>query len=162
MKSKGVTLIELIVVIGLLAVVGLIATSIFFTAVKSDIKSKKIQLLKQKGEFGLKVMEGIIRGGVRIDCGSAPSQVTVTDRRGEETTFICDSDEETIASQSASPAILIQGVENIDCSSFVSCDTSGTIPDVTIDFTLREGGEAGPGSQKTELRFKTSISPRNY
>lgn len=161
------TLIELMVVVGVVGVLVVTASTVFLTVSRSQRNSEVVEELKQDGNATLTLMRRMIRHATEISCPpSIPStEITVTSPDGNDTSFICASNTEptpdTIASSSANPVTLIEtsGQYQINCTNFVSSCSSS---EVTIDFQLQAGTEstALPYQQST-LNFSTSVSPRN-
>lgn len=158
-KDTGFTLIELMVVVGVVGLVAVTATSIFFTVSRSQRQSELVEEMKQDGNFSLTIMSKMIRQAVSIDCPSN-HEISLTSPDGNDTSFVCDSLTDSIASSSANSVNLIEAPGNyeINCDNFVSCGSS----EVEIDFQLESGTEstALPYQQST-LDFNTTVAPRN-
>jgi len=158
----GFTLVEIIVMVAILGVVGVAVSNIFFTSLRSSVKSQTTAQLKQKGNTALAVMERMIRQStIESACdGSPETTITIRYNDNRTTTFSCADDE--IASTSANPTVLISGVTAIDCSQFAVCSLDGSVPEVTIKFTLIEGAEGALPYQTARVDFETKVAPRNY
>jgi len=175
-KQAGFTFVELLAVIGVLAIVGTIGSGIFFTVLRNSTKVRLETKLKQKGEFAIGVMEKMTRGAWRIEdldtgekigdiCdGLTRSSIPIVSPDGSKTIFACYSDTDQIASESANPAILVSGTE-VDCSEFITCQLGNNgVPRVVVKFSLSEGSEGGAALpyQKASIQFQTIVAPRNY
>ena len=55
--ETGFTLVEILVVIGLLAIVVALGSNMFFTTLRGSTKSKTLTIVKQNGDYALSVME---------------------------------------------------------------------------------------------------------
>ena len=66
-KQKGFTIIEIVVVVGILGVIAVIGTNMFFTVIRGSNKSKNLTTVKQNGEYALSVMERMIRNSSSRD-----------------------------------------------------------------------------------------------
>ena len=66
--SKGFTLAELLVVIGVVAVMGLIITEVFSRSLRGGNKSQVIATIKQNGQSTLELMDKTIRAADQIVC----------------------------------------------------------------------------------------------
>lgn len=156
-KDTGFTLIELMVVVGVVGLVAVAATSIFFTVSRSQRRSEIVEEMKQDGNFTLTITGKMIRQAVSIDCPS-DNEISLTSPDGNQTSFKCETD--SIASSSANRVVLIEAPVNyeINCDNFVTCRSS----EVEIDFQLESGTEstALPYQQST-LDFNTTVAPRN-
>lgn len=167
--KRGFSILEVIVMTALLGLVGVIASRIFFTTLRSSTRSRISENLKQKGDFALNLVEKMVRGASLIEdldtvCdGENRDNLSIVSRDGFTTTFECSEVNAQIASQSAQPTILLDNVTGIDCSRFINCDFgSGGSLGVTIDFTLTEGEPEALPHEKSEINFKTQVTLRNY
>lgn len=154
---RAFTLIELMVVIGVLGLVAVTATTVFLTVSRSQRNSEIVEELKQDGNSTLTSMRRMIRHANSISCPS-DTEIAITSPDGSDTSFVCSST--SIASNSANPVMLIETSSNyvINCDDFATCGSS----EVIIKFQLQAGTEstALPYQQST-LNFSTSVSPRN-
>jgi len=161
-NRAGFTLIEIVVMIAILGVMGVVTSNIFFTSLKSSVKSQTNVQLKQKGNNALSVMERMIRQSIiESNCdGASHSSIEIL-YNDDLTTFSCSSDQ--IASNSANSTTLVSDVTSIDCSDFITCTLNGATPEVIIKFTLNQG-ESGTGAlpYRGSADFESKIIPRNY
>jgi len=169
--KKGFTLVEIMVMMGIMSIIGVVATNIFLTTSRSSMKTKVINDLKQQGDSAMSVMEKIIRGAGSIEnmavvCnGSGREDLTIYDLNNNVATFSCNPAQ--IASASAladgSPVSvnLIAGVDEINCSSFITCNLTGGNPEVTIQFSLIKGASSSPDNRAT-IEFRSTVVPRNF
>ena len=94
--KKGFTLAELLVVIGVVAVMGLILTEVFSRSLRGGNKSQIIAGIKQNGQAALELMDKTIRASDQVVCpvlaqtGSAADDViaVVEDRNYTRFRFI--------------------------------------------------------------------------
>lgn len=165
-KKNGFTIIELLVTVGILAVVGVISTGIFFIVLRNNARSTIEGRIKQKGEFVLGVIERMVRGATEIENAASfcddsyHDSFSIISLDSQTTEFICTETE--ISSNSAVLLGALEEVE-IDCDRFVSCSLgeNGT-PMITINFSLNEGGALALPFQRAAINFQTSVVPRNY
>jgi len=164
--KSGFTLIETLVVIGILAIIVVVGSSSFFSILKGSTKTKTATLVKQNGDYAMNVMTRMIRNAKGI-VGFVPEnypgpEITIDNPDGETTIFLCDSnDDGSLASNSAS--LMSSQVKVSDCSSVfnIQYDEEGLEPDVvTIDFTLSTG-DLGRPEEEASMRFKTTVILRN-
>jgi prepilin-type N-terminal cleavage/methylation domain-containing protein len=165
MKNKGFTLIELVVTIGILAVVLSTAMVSFYQSLKSGAKTERS--LNQDGEVEivLKMMErgviysqlneveGVSRAGCLQNSGLAEGNtMKVSDKYGQTTYAISDI---YLASNSA--RLTSDGVK-IDSLNFV-WDCSGAWDEVTIEMTVQS--KDGSGNWGFDKSYKQSWVLRN-
>jgi len=168
-SAKGFSIIEVIVMIGILGLIGVIATGVFFTTLRSSTRSRVSENLKQKGDFTLNVIEKMVRGAsflpdLTADCdGDDKSSLSVVSHDGFTTTFDCSADRIASVSAEQGTVVLLEDVSRIDCDHFISCLVgSGGVPEVVIDFTLYQGGDSELPYEKSSINFHTQVTPRNY
>lgn len=66
--NKGFTIVELLVVVGLLAVVGTVLTDIFLRSLRGGNKAEVIARMKQNGQATMDHMGGVIRSANSVVC----------------------------------------------------------------------------------------------
>src|SRR5574341_1852665 len=93
-NGAGFTLLEVLVAIGIMALVGTLIAQVFFTTTRSNTKVEITKDVKQSGDFAVEVMSRIIRNAVSIttvcaESGTTTSTITVTNLDERETTFGC-------------------------------------------------------------------------
>lgn len=159
-KKNGFTLIELIVVTGILLIVGGISSGLLFSILKGSFKAAVIKETKQNGEYALSVMERAIRNAVSVtpcENGVPSDYLTVTKGDGSTIEFSFSSD--NIASSGAN---LIS--EGFKVSSYkFECESEGGKPiQVKIEFTLEKSLTNIRAEEKTAISFQTKVRLRNY
>lgn len=94
MRSKGFTIIEILVVIAVISIVGVIITEIFFNTLKGSNKSNLITKIKQNGQSALEIMDKTIRNADHVVCPvveankmSASDNVLVVEKDGKYIRF---------------------------------------------------------------------------
>ncbi len=174
-KQKGFTIIEIIVVVGILGIVAAIGTNIFFTVIRSSTKSKNINTVKQNGDHALSTMERMIRNSYAIItnsdaqiCENGMTKIKIINSNKEETEFeLVDSDGDPsngynyLASNSAR---LTSDEVRVASGSF-DCLSSGDFnpKTVTINFTLTQNFSPTPRvEEEATIDFRAVIETRNY
>ena len=160
-KKRGFTLIEILVVIGILAIIMVVGSTSFFNLLRGSTKTKTATLVKENGDYALGVIARMIRNAREIsDCNPSMSSIEILNPDGRLTEFSCDKD--TISSNSA--AIISRQVKVKSDSCSFNCQEGGPLqPDVvTIGFTLTQAdGATGRPEEQVSIDFKTTISLRN-
>jgi len=161
-NPKGFTLIEILVVIGILAIVALIGTNMFFTILKGSAKTRILAEVKQNGNYALNVMERMIRNGkITSSCGPNMSSIKILSADGEETEFACEADKisSNSASLTSSKVKPVSGTCDFDCYE----GEEGVSPDeVIIKFDLTQAETAARLEEQATVSFQTSVTLRNY
>jgi type II secretory pathway pseudopilin PulG len=167
-SSRGFTLIEILAVVGFLAVVVVTSTGLFFSILKVSNKVQVLNQVKQNGNYALTVMERSIRNAVGIN-NSAGDWVELVDPGGGQTRFACEEitvgsvTENAITTDGA--RLTSEGLSVTDCASvfLVESGMAGVNPDkVTIQFTLSQTGDPGRQEERAEVDFQTTVSLRNF
>ena len=159
MKKNGFTLVEIMIVIGILGIIVVIGSGAFFSILRGSTKVRTLQLVKQNGDYAISVMERMIRNARNVSGGG--SSITITNPDGGTTIFSCELDSATIASNGAS--LLSSEVEVKDCSFNVTLGQSGIKPAVVeINFTLAKAGGTNKPEEQAEVNFHTIVTLRNY
>lgn len=173
-KQKGFTLVELLVAIGILGVVGGIATIILFTTLRSASKSDIMREVKQNGDYAISVMERMVRNAQGVEtvdnsscsttgnCG-AGTCMKIKNPDGRTTNFLKENvgDVFKIASNSGtyltSNKVTVVGDLNFTCTR-----TPGKPDVVSINFTLSQPGTPTRPEERASINFQTTVSLRTY
>lgn len=169
-KDNGFTLIEIMVVTGMMIVLSVVSVNIFFAILRASIKAEIIKNAKQEGSYALSVMERMIRNARKIngDCASDMTTLEILNPDNQVSTFTFSGN--TIASSSGSPTVNLISYPNdpaknytissygFDCSQ--NSETSN-LPVVTISFSLGKGVASLRAEDKVNLNFKTTVTLRN-
>ena len=160
MKNKGFTLIEMLVVSGIMALFALTVVSVFLSTVRGGSKAQLLQVVHRDGDFALARMAAMIRNGSEADCSGA---FTIINPDGGISSFTLVEDDSINRIASNSSEFLTGKVAKTSGLSF-SCyegDLGNQV--VTIRFTLTAGGEVGAQLQeKVVQNFSTSVATRQY
>jgi len=159
-KQKGFTIIEIVVVIGILGIIAVIGTNMFFTVMRSSTKSKNLMTVKQNGEYALSVMERMIRNSSVVDiCESGMTKIKIMDSNKEETEFaFIDNYIASNSSRMTSDQVKVTS-GTFDCSSVGDFNPKT----IVINFTLDQNVSLAPRvEEEASINFKTTIETRNY
>lgn len=169
-KKNGFTLIEILVVLGLLSIVAAIGSNMFFTTFRSSTKTKVLTIVKQNGDYALSVMERTIRGAQEVIensdgdiCEENMNKVKIKNLDGSQIEFAC-VDEGTITGHIASDSSRLVSPEvKLSACSF-SCTSEGEFyPQiVNIDFNLSQALETTRLEEQASVDFQTTVATRNF
>lgn len=161
MKKLGFTLIEILVVVGILGTVMIISGVVLTNTLRTGNRVVSSDEVETAGTYMLGVMKQLIlssRSDEIVSCvGSKVSLIN----RFDDSSIILSCESGKIASKSASPVVFSIPLheDNIqvlnDCDNFIMCDTSGQYPVINIGFTLSKGD----GADVTK-RFERSFESR--
>ena len=168
--SKGFTLIEILVVIGLLGIIVAVGSNMFFTTLKSSTKSKILTVVKQNGDYALTIMERLIRDSEKVIvnsdgvlCEAGMNKLKVKRLDGSEIEFTCEG-EGTAGSLIASNSARLTSPEvKIDNCSF-DCFSQGEFyPQIVkINFTLSQLAETIRVEEQAIIDFEATVTTRNF
>jgi len=169
----GFTLIEILIVVGVLGVIVGAGSTMFFSVLRGSTKTKVLQMVKQNGDYAISVMERMIRNARSISGGG--SSITIVNPDGGTTTFNCCGSNPNflIASESGTlrceeARITSSEVKVNNCSNVfeVTPGILGLRPAVVkINFDLSRAEQAGVTFRPEEqavVNFQTTVSLRNY
>lgn len=165
-RKKGFTLIEILIVVGVLGTVAVIASQFFFSILRGSTKARLLTEAKQSGSYALGVMERMIHNSGEIvintngnRCDPAMTKLKIANPDQGETEFACETDK--ISSNSAS--LTSNLVKPINCSFDCTGGDPGIRPDtVEIDFTLIQAVDTGRPEEQVSIDFETTVTMRNY
>lgn len=161
MKSfRGYTLIELVVVAGILGIIGVISVALFLATIRGGGKSSALNSVRSNGDYAITQMERMIRNarGIVGTCQSGTGTIEIKNPDGGTTTFSKNA-EGKIASNAGvliSNDVSLDGPLTIDCVS-----QSSKAPElVTIGFTLQKGTSSS--RDFAEAYFSTTVQLRSF
>lgn len=173
-KLKGFTLIEVLVSVGIIAILMVVLVQGFFSVFRTSIKTELLKDVKQNGDFALDVMSRMIRNSTTTatTCaaeGTTTSTFSVVNPDGFTTTFQCllDGTIPRIASVSGSRtdyltsknvSLGVNGCTN--AITFVCASSTGGETRVQTTFTLGQVGIPVDQFQKASASFQTSVVTR--
>lgn len=159
--KKGFTLIELIVVIGLLSLLILAISSTMLMSLISSNRIRTVTKVKQAGNYALSQIQTMIHNSKTIvSCDSSNSHITLGNPDGGTTEILSENDGTNPRIASNSGTYLIPS--NMKTVTFsLTCepdDESPTLVKVSFDLqsTTTENSVQNPS-----LHFETSASTRN-
>jgi prepilin-type N-terminal cleavage/methylation domain-containing protein len=169
LQKKGFTLLELLVVIGIISIIGVIAADIFSNVTRSYNKAEIINRVQRSGNTVLAQMTEEIRNAGRVvspNPGSSGSSLVIEDLSGNQATFSFvspDADDNGFVSRNGvliSDNDFSNGV-NATSLVFTVLNTSPTVVGITISLEQPLGAPGRIDFQaKTDLT--TTVSLRTY
>lgn len=170
---KGFTLMEILISVGILAIVATLLSQVLFTTAHVNKKTEILTNIKQDGNFALDVIGRMVRSARSIDtCES--NKLSITNPDNNVTTIECFSDGNAarVASVSASHPTVYLTSSNLTLSDTGSPDCPGLLTfsclpaagsknQVTVTFTLGRLGSAGSAYESGSSVFKSTVRMRN-
>lgn len=161
-NRKAFTLIEMLVAVGILALVLVAVGGTMTMSFKAKRNTEAKELISSRAVFSLNELKKNVLDAVAssincpIDVGNS---ISFTTKNGSSTTLLCDSATGQIASKSASEKVNFLGgsVTALDCNDFVWCNTAdGMVLSIGFSLSLQTTSN-GSG---TTANFQTIVSPR--
>ena len=169
-RNKGFTLIEMLVVVGILGIIAVVASNVFFTTLRSSSKTKALTTVKQNGDYALSVMERLIRDSQEVMTNSAGQycvavmkKIKVKRLDGTEVEFTCEDEGTTNGRMASNSARLTSSEVKVDSCSF-DCESKGQFypQTITINFTLSQNVVTSRPEEQASVNFTTTVSVRNF
>ena len=170
---KGFTLIETVIIIGVLGVIMVATTNILVNSFRAKNRVGVADVVEKDGDVALRELKEnvIVAAGVGISCaisesdiGSTLALLNTTD--GVVTNLVC-YEGSRIASESANGSFRLTstGVGVSGCDNFARCelfpDSTDRINLVNFSFTLAAGDSLAGGVKYQTRNFRSSVVPRN-
>lgn len=174
--SAGFTLLEMVVSVGVVAVVTVVLSQVFFVTLRSNSKTEILKDIKQNGELAMETMVRLIQNAKRITstCSSAGTSLTsisVINADDGQTTFGCsfDGSASRLASTSAqgtqyltSDNVTLGGTSCTESSLSFRCFGGAGVPtSITVSYRLSQAGTTGQAFEESSESFQTSATMRN-
>lgn len=173
MKHKGFTLIEILISVGIIAIVGAVISQSFFSIVRSNVKNELVQSVKQNGDVALDIMTRMIRNAhsVTSTCdttGTTSSSITILNPNGNTSRFECflDGTVARIASVSATKTEFLTnrnvslGQDCVSALTFVCTMQANQKAQVQITFSLGQVGTPVNQYEQTSATFQATTAIR--
>lgn len=172
-QQRGLTLIEILVSVGIIALVGIVISQGFFSIVRTNVKNELIKDVKENGDVALDVMTRMIRNSssVTTTCsqsGTTTSSITILNPNGLSSTFTCalDSGIARIASVSASKTEYLTsrnvalGTNCTNALTFVCTSLANQKTSIKINFQLRQVGNSPDQFERVSDVFQSTVITR--
>lgn len=169
---KGFTLIEIVVVLGVLGIIMVSVFTVLNGSLKTNNRVKWSTKVEQIGAFVLgELKRNILNSNNKIVCDSGKTFVNFQNAFDGQTTQIGCTNSAVgvlggISSSSANLNLTLSGndIATFGCDNFVTCDTlpSSEVSAVSFSFTLGAGISGSQNSENYATRkFQTKVTIRN-
>lgn len=176
-KTYGFTLIEVLIVTGVLGVVSLVIAQVLFTTIRTNTKSEVQKEIKYSGDYALDTMTRMIQNAIEIsapgcdETGIYNTSLTLKNPDGETTTFSLDGTR--IASVGSTTDYLTgTSVAVIGSSTDVACENGNPLQfkctsvadkpwSIEIIFCLKQARAAQSAFEQAVMMFGSTVTIRN-
>jgi len=163
MTEKGMSLLEILIVVAIFAVLGIVTTQAVFLTLQGSKKSESTVRVRENVDYALGVIERQLRNAdsVPVCPNPSPNVIDFLNQNGEATSFSCvgiGGSDPYIASGSA--RLTSTEVKITICSFSCSPGTSVNPPVVSVDIEAQDKNAVG--IQGSTVSNTTQIYLRNY
>ena len=171
--KSGFTLIEVLVSVGIIALVGIVLSQGFFSMVRTNVMTELIKDVKQNGDVALDVMTRMVRNASAVttvcsDSGTTTGSITIQNPNSYTTTFQCvlDSGVARIASVSAVKTEYLTsrnvalGVDCTNALTFVCTSLPVQKIGIKISFRLGQTGNSPDQFERVSDVFQATVTTR--
>ncbi|KKW14525.1 MAG: hypothetical protein UY55_C0007G0001 [Candidatus Jorgensenbacteria bacterium GW2011_GWB1_50_10] len=161
MRTKGVSFIEILVVIAIFAILGILVARITVVTLRGTNRSDSLVKVRENMEFSLAVMERGIRNAEVVNPCPNPDTTVLnySDADGVPTSFSCVNVGATGYVASGSARLTSDEIKITACSLSCSPGSGGVNPSVTISLEAADaratGIEAAKASATTIIFLRT-------
>lgn len=160
--KKGTSIIELVVVIGLISLLALTMSAIMLTTITSSNRVRRLTQIKQAGDIALNQIQTLIRNSRDIDsCDSDNDILTTINPDGGTTNIMLENDDTSARIASNSGTYMTPN--NLLVTSFnVSCEPNSETPVLfNISFDISHTNSSGNSRENPTVHFETTTGIRN-
>lgn len=160
-KIKGMSLLEILVVVSIFAVLGILVTQSVILTVRGSKKSETLVNVRENLNYAMGIVERQIRNSNSItDCASQPStsRIDYLDQNGVAAYFSCPSGGGYIASGSG--RLTSTDIDVTTCSFVCTPGTAGNPDSVNIDFVAKDVNTTG--IETSTVSISNQVYLRNY
>lgn len=160
--KKGFSLVELIVVIGLLSLLMIAISSTMLMSIVSSNRIRTTSKIKQAGNYAIGEIQGMLRSAKTItDCDTTTASITFVNPDGGTTTLGPILVGETTRIASNSGIYITPSTANIS-NFYLICEPNDSEPTlIVVSFDLKDTLSTSRTIENPLLHFETSINLRN-
>lgn len=160
--KKGVSLIEILIVVAIFAVLGLLISRVILTTLRGSNRSDSLVKVRDNLDYALSVMERQIRNAESVSPCPNPDtdRIDFRDSNGIATYFACTNVGNSGYVASGSARLTNDQVAITTCS-LVCTPASGRVPP-SVDISLEARGANQTGVERAIVTAVTKIFLRTY
>lgn len=161
-KNKGVSLFEIVIVVGVFAMVAILTTRATFLTLRGSKKSDSQIKVKENIEYALSIVERQLRNSdlVAATCNGS-TRIDYTDSQGSAAYFSCENVGQTSGYIASGSARLTTSEISITNCSFTCVQQEGGVPtEVVVNLSAKEVNASD--IESSSVTTSTKILLRNY
>lgn len=160
--KKGTSIIELVVVIGLISLLALAMSAIMLTTIVSSNRVRRLTQIKQSGDIALNQIQTLIRNSRHVESCDTDTDVLTTVNPDGGTTDIMVEDDGT-ANRIASNSGIYMTPNSLEVAGFsITCEPDEANPVLfKISFDMAHTISSGNERENPNLHFETTVGIRN-
>lgn len=160
--KKGTSIIELVVVIGLISLLALAMSAIMLTTIISSNRVRRLTQIKQAGDIALNHIQTLIRNSRDIDTCDSENDILTTVNPDGATTDIMIEDDGT-STRIASNSGIYMTPNNLTVENFsITCEPESDNPVLfKISFDITHTISNGNDQENPSIHFETTTGIRN-
>lgn len=165
-RVKGISLLEILVVITIFAVLGILVTQSVILTIRGSRKSETLVKVRENLNYAMSIVERQLRNSNSITtCAAGSQRIDYTDQDDEVAFFSCNglgSENSHIASGSGTLSARLTNPDTkiTSCSFSCTLGTDGIPSIINIDFTAEDAGTTG--TENSQVTITNQIYLRNY
>jgi len=160
---QGLTMIEMLLYVGILAILGTLLSSFLLTSLQVRVKAESIAEVEDQGFASMQVISRIVREATAVDApvsGQSGSELQLTTADPPTTpTTITAVDGQLILSQGSTSGALTSGVVVVDDLTITALGSEAN-PSYRIDLTLSRQNVSGRQEYTYVKTFTTIVALR--
>ena len=153
---KGVSLIELLVVIGIFSIIAILSARGVLLSLRGSRKSESLGKVRENMDFSLAVIERNLRNADSVSCPSS-TRVDYTDKEASPVYFSCENVGVGGYVSSASARLTSSEVDVTACQIVCDLGDGSLPPSVTISVEGTESSSSGVEAAKVTLSTKVFL-----
>lgn len=160
--KKGTSIIELVVVIGLISLLSLAMSAIMLTTIVSSNRVRRLTQIKQAGDIALNQVQTLIRNSRQIGACSSDNNILTTINPDGGVTDIMLEDDLGVNRLASNSGIYVTP-SNLTISNFdITCEPNDTEPVlIKISFDMTQTSSSGNSREDASIHFETTTGIRN-
>lgn len=162
-KNSGFSLVELMVVIGLVSLLSVAISSMVLTTIAQITRVRNQIRVRQSGDYALGQIQTMLRNSrTIISCDSVANSITIINPDGGTTLFLSEDLGDHVAIASNSGQYLTASDTTVGDTFDLEClPTDDNVNLVKISFTLNRAILSDKAKENANIRYETSIELRN-